>query len=291
MRMNRGNQNLSETRIDMPDSNDEKQKILPKPIHKKEQKGQKKMRLEFEKTASLLNGDKLKNEYQLSDKSNNNDHTAISMEGLEESEKEESRPKFFGVRNYLHAFYETVNIKNPQLYEDIPDESETPEEPQKENRTCKLIWKIGITAGLIIVSIGLILILIGFITPLHPSVAEKNEEFLVIDKSATTFNDYMRMCRLVGVGMFIVGFSLFLAVVLLALCWNFDDGKNESEDEDSENVCLTFNPENTYQKGSDEKIPVTEELTTVQIKREKEDVVVTNSGLCAPSTLQIKTEK
>ncbi|GFT82987.1 hypothetical protein NPIL_358251 [Nephila pilipes] len=288
--MNRGNQN-PDTRIDMPDSSDEKQKILPKPIYKKEKTGRKKMRLEFEKTAALLNKDKLKNECKLSDKSNNNDHTAISMEGLEECEKEESRPKFFGVRNYLHTFYETVNIKNPQLYEDIPDESETTNEPQKENRSCRLGWKIGITIGLIIVSIGLILILIGFVSPLHQSVAEKNEEFLVIDKSASTFNDYMRMCRLVGVGMFIFGFSLFLAVILLALCWNLDDENNECEDEESENVCLTFNPESTYQKGSDEKIPVTEELTTVQVKREKEDVVVTSSGLCAPSTLQIKTEK
>ncbi|CAL1276365.1 unnamed protein product [Larinioides sclopetarius] len=286
--MNRGRTN-QETHIDVPIRNDEKQKILPKSIYKKEKTGRKKMRLEFEKTAKLLTGEKnLKNECKISDKSNNNDHAVIPMDGLDDFPNEESRPKFFGVKNYLHTFYESVNLKNPQLYEDIPDESEANNQPFKDNKNCKFYWKVGMFFALGVVVVGLLLIIIGFVTPLHASVAEKNEEFYVIDKSATALNDYMRVCRLVGGGMFIVGFSLFLAVVLLALCWNLNEDNNESDDDESDNLCLSFNTENTYQKGPDDKIPATEELTTVQVKREKEDVVVTTNGLCTPSTLQMK---
>lgn len=280
----------------MEERNDEKKQILPKMFHKKEKAGRKKMRLEFEQTASLLGDKKNRHDYKGHDKANNNDHTVVPLEAMdEEPQQEEPRQKFFGVKNYLHNFYESVSIKNPQLYEDIPDESAA-NPPFKETKNCRLCWKVGIAIGLTMAFVGLVLILVGFVTPLHSAIAAKNEEFLIIDRSATIFNDYMRMCRLVGIGLFLTGFCLFLAVVLFALCWNIDENNGEPEDEESssDNFCLTLHTETTYQKAEDKKIPVTEELATVQPKREKEEeVIVTKSGLITPppAVLQIKSEK
>lgn len=167
----------------------------------------------------------------------------------------------------------------------------------KETKNCRLCWKVGIAIGLTTAFIGLILILVGFVTPLHSTVKAKNEEFLIIDRSATIFNDYMRMCRLVGIGMFLTGFCLFLAVVLFALCWNIDESNGETEDDSSssDNFCLTLQSEASYQKNEEDKmVPSTEQVAAVQPERyAEEEVIVTKDGLITapPAVLQIKSEK
>ncbi|KAF8784978.1 hypothetical protein HNY73_010581 [Argiope bruennichi] len=282
--MNRVRNNQEDSNINVPITKEEKQKILQKSLYKKDITDRMKMKLD---SAKLLGEKNLKNEI-LSDKSNNNDSAVIPMNGMDEFNNEEARPKFFGVRNYLHTFYETINLRNPQMYEDIPDESDTNNDDKKFNPNCKFYWKVGIYLALVIVIVGLILILIGFVTPLHTSGKNKQEEFLVIDKSSTTLNDYMGICRLIGIGMFIVGFSLFLAVVLLAVCFHSNEGNNDSEDEESENVCLSFNMENSYQKEPDESIPVTEESEAVQVIKDTDEAVVTSNGLRAPQNVPPK---
>ncbi|GIY03487.1 uncharacterized protein CDAR_622671 [Caerostris darwini] len=284
--MNRsGTNHIAEEQTNVPVPKDEKVKIFPKAFYKKEKSGHQKLKLEFKETAALLNAEQIKHEFKLSDKSNNNDQVAIPMEGIaDDIEKEEAPPKFFGVKNYLHTFYESYNFKNPQMYEDIPDDSE---QPPKENKSLKFYWKLSMSITLAVVAIGLILILIGFITPLHTSVAEeKNEEFLVIDKSDTTLNDYLRACRLIGVGMFVAGFASFLIAILVALYWNYVHGGTASDDEESDSLCLSYNPDNNYQQGIDQSIPIPETVVTAQIKNEEDDAVATGSGIVSPTPIK-----
>ncbi|GIY24096.1 uncharacterized protein CEXT_284851 [Caerostris extrusa] len=280
--MNRGGtDHIAEEQTNVPVAKDEKVKILPKALSKKEKSDHQKLKFKFKETACLLNSEHIKHEFKLSDKSNNNDQVAIPMEGIaDDIEKEEAPPKFFGVKNYLHTFYESYNFKNPQMYEDIPEDSE---QPPKENKSLKFYWKLSMSITLAVVVIGLILILIGFIATLHTSVADKkSEEFLIIDKSDTTLNDYLRACRLTGVGMFVSGFVSFLIAILVALYWNYVHGGTASDDEESDSLCLSYNPDN-YQQGTDQSVPIPENVVTAQIKREEDDVVATGPGIVSPT--------
>lgn len=48
-------------------------------------------------------------------------HECDELSGAESPVKQEPCQGFFGVKSYLHHFYEQVSVKNPQLYEEYEE--------------------------------------------------------------------------------------------------------------------------------------------------------------------------
>ena len=74
-------------------------------------------------------------------------------------------PDYFGVKSYLHNFYETATYKDPKIYED-DDDFRYLLNPNARRRRCPSVWlKICIWLGVNLVFFGAAGILIGYLVP------------------------------------------------------------------------------------------------------------------------------
>ncbi|XP_054708569.1 neurensin-1-like [Uloborus diversus] len=252
--------------------------------NKGEKKIKKKMRFEFK--SNLSSGVPDKNARCDGKPDTRRGETGVKSEMSEKSQmlsKDESCPEFFGVRSYLHNFYESVSIRNPQLYEDIYDDemiylNNTRKYARKDAVIC---WKFNMGLGAFALGLGVILILVGYLTPLHEGIKSHQEDYVIVDRDAAKFNYYIKVCRMMGLISFCGGGCIFSIALLVSFFFNMNYTEEE-EDDPLEPLCVTLDTEDVPQTPTDKKIPATEELTSVQPKREVEEVVMTNSGLCKP---------
>ncbi|GIY41081.1 uncharacterized protein CDAR_225111 [Caerostris darwini] len=190
---------------------------------------------------------------------------------------ERRNPEFFGVRSYVHTFYEAMAMDNPHAYE----ESYGYVLPSRKRRRQVLCWRLTLGAGVVTFLLGIIFISIGFFVPKKKEVIDIQEDIEIIDRAFLEFNKDLDVFKIVGMVLFSAG-GLVMAGVLIAvtLMW-----RNRSDDPlSSEEIPLT-GTEPRQDEGPktsmDVKVPATEEVTAVQPKRaDPEEVVMTNAGLC-----------
>ncbi|KFM66539.1 Neurensin-1, partial [Stegodyphus mimosarum] len=262
----------------------EKQKSIPSGEKKKVKNGRNKMKLDLKKkiNSTIPRGnskDETQSDYKTYEIGETN---AADSEKSQCDTKDEASSEFFGVRSYLHNFYESVSIRNPQLYEDIyEDDMLYLSQTRKQRKAALFCWKFNLAMGAFTLALGLFFILVGYITPLRQGIAGQQEGFLIIDRDAARFNYYIKLCRIMGLIVFCIGGCIFCFTMLLSVFFNI----HYSDDEDEtpvETFCVTLTAEDVPQSPTDKKIPATEELTSVQPKREVDEVVMTNAGLCKP---------
>ena len=152
----------------------------------------------------------------------------LSLEKVDEDQESSSHPpkssKFgcqnlssmFGVKSYLHHFYETHSYKDPDMYEEDDTYRYLLHPPMRRRKRCTSIWwKVFVWIGANFLVFGVIGVLVGYLVPQRPVIVGTiGQNIKIMDKQATPFNFNLDVCKLVGLILFCIG-GLTLTVALL----------------------------------------------------------------------------
>lgn len=136
-------------------------------------------------------------------------------EAEKDAEKQSPICSDFGVRSYLHHFYESMAVRNPHLYEELSRDEDFQYLIKPRRRRCGSIWwKVGMWSGVNLVAFGLVAILVGYLVPQRPEVTYHQGHYDAVSKNAVRYNSNLDICKLVGLIVFCVG-GCVLAISLL----------------------------------------------------------------------------
>ncbi|XP_048761503.1 neurensin-1-like [Ostrea edulis] len=124
-------------------------------------------------------------------------------------------PYYFGVKSYLHNFYDSATYKDPSIYED--DDDRYLLNPHARRRRCRPIWlKVCIWIGVNLLVLGVLAILAGYFIPTKSIIRKGDNQDNVgyVDEEAVKFNTTLDLLKLVGLILFCVG-GILLAVALM----------------------------------------------------------------------------
>ncbi len=212
-----------------------------------------------------------------------------SLDKVEEDEEKDrswhdkvkySCPDFsFGVRSYLHHFYDTHFYKDPDLYEQDGDDLRYLLHPNPRRRRCTSIWwKVFVWIGANFLIFGIIGVLIGYLVPQRPLIVGSiGDNIEIVDREAISFNFNLDVCKLVGLILFCVG-GLTLTVALLFpsfLHQYCDDDRRDSSFKVSASPSDEKQP---LRSPLEMSIPYSSQVTSVQPSR-KDESLVTQEGL------------
>ncbi|KAJ8013356.1 hypothetical protein DPEC_G00052410 [Dallia pectoralis] len=112
----------------------------------------------------------------------------------------------YGVRSYLHQFYEECTASIWERDEDFQIQ-------RSPSRWSSVLWKVCLALGALILVTGLVVLATGYATtPKMEAFGE--DELLFVDSHAVRFNQALDACKLTGAVLFCVG-GILLAVGLL----------------------------------------------------------------------------
>jgi len=185
---------------------------------------------------------------------------------------------FFGVKSYLHNFYEHVSVKNPQLYEEY-EEYKYLIAPKEKRRTL-FFWRFIFWTGFILLVFGSVVLMAGYLVPKMNIDVGYQEEMRIIDRAAYMFNQNLEWCKIIGLAIFCVGGTLLSASLLLPSLVGLSCIDDEYNDETTPFKLRIADDDDCDEilNEKKDKIPATEELKSVQPKREDE-MIITHSGL------------
>ncbi|XP_050402177.1 neurensin-1 [Patella vulgata] len=137
-------------------------------------------------------------------------------EGKESEKRKRSCPLNFGVKSYLHNFYESHAFKDPLVYEDDDDFRYLLHSNPKRRRCPPIWWKIFLWVGVNLLLFGVIGILVGYLVPPknHLEKIDEDNDIAYVDRNAEAYNTTLDMCKLIGLILFCVG-GMTLALSLL----------------------------------------------------------------------------
>lgn len=146
------------------------------------------------------------------------DGSSSSSGAAQGTKRKRSCPVYFGVRSYLHHFYDSSSsYKDPNVYEEDGDDLYLLRPNPRRRRRCPPIWwKIFMWVGVNLLLFGVVGILVGYLVPPKTVVVGQNKpkELWYIDTSAKSYNAALDMCKLIGLILFCVG-GVTLAMSLL----------------------------------------------------------------------------
>ncbi|NXN57318.1 NRSN2 protein, partial [Rynchops niger] len=99
--------------------------------------------------------------------------------------------KWYGVRSYLHLFYEDCTGASPDGDRDGSS---------SHGAWAPLIWKASLSTGTLFLLVGAVALATGsMVPPKLEGIGE--EEFVVLDVQAVRYNHALGTCRLVGLAL------------------------------------------------------------------------------------------
>lgn len=198
------------------------------------------------------------------------------------SQKSSRCPEFFGVKSYVHTFYEAMAMDSPQAYENTGYSSINPIPLRKRRRNNCL--KITVWLGVVFLVVGFVALLVGFLVTKRNAMADVQEGIAVINQDDLSFNRNIDACKIAGIVIFCTGGIITTAMLLLHLLFI---RRQRTEDDNLNQVIRVVNEEEEEEEERppktpmEAKVPVTEEIASVQPRRSHpEEVVMTNAGLC-----------
>uniref|UniRef100_A0A672HXC7 Neurensin 1 n=1 Tax=Salarias fasciatus TaxID=181472 RepID=A0A672HXC7_SALFA len=114
----------------------------------------------------------------------------------------------YGVRSYLHQFYEECTASIWERDEDFQIQ-------RSPSRWSSLLWKVCLAFGALIMLAGLIVVLVGYATPTRIE-AFGEDDLLFVDSHAVSFNRALDVCKLTGAVLFCVGGTSMAVGLLLS---------------------------------------------------------------------------
>ncbi|CAM4524827.1 unnamed protein product [Caretta caretta] len=114
----------------------------------------------------------------------------------------------YGVRSYLHQFYEDCTASMWERENDFQIQ-------RSPSRWRSAFWKVGLISGVVFMLIGLTVLVVGFLVP--PKIeALEEEDFVVVDNHAIQFNGALDICKLAGAILFCIGGTTMAACLLMS---------------------------------------------------------------------------
>ena len=199
-----------------------------------------------------------------------------------EKEKADSQQKktcsdYFGVKSYLHDFYDTRVYKDPEVYEDEDDFRYLLNPRIGRGRRCTSIWwKVFVWIGANFLIFGIIGVLVGYLVPQRPIFAGTYDDKLeILDNQAVAFNFNLDVCKLVGLILFCIG-GLTLAAALLfpSFLYHYCD-----DDRREESFKIHVGETEPLKSPVEMVIPASSKVTEVQPLRKNQEAVVTREGM------------
>ncbi|ELU10373.1 hypothetical protein CAPTEDRAFT_183585 [Capitella teleta] len=198
-------------------------------------------------------------------------------EDLEKEKSEQRCTDYFGVRSYLHDFYDTHVYKDPAVYEEEDDFRYLLNPRLGRGRRCTSIWwKVFVWIGANFLIFGIIGVLVGYLVPQRPIFAGAYDNNLeILDNQAIAFNFNLDVCKLVGLILFCIG-GLTLAAALLfpSFLYHYceDDRKEDS-------IRIHVGEKDPLKSPVEMVVPTCSTVTEVQPVRKNLESVVTREGM------------
>ena len=194
---------------------------------------------------------------------------------------------YFGVRSYLHNFYETRAYKDPDVYEEDDYAYLLNPRGTRRRRCTSIWWKVFVWIGANFLIFGIIGVLVGYMVPQRPiivgSYEDSSQNVEIIDRGAISFNFNLDVCKLVGLILFCIGgLTLTVALLFPSFLYQYCDEERRGGDGsfkvsmmDSEAAPLPV------KSPLEMSIPSTSNIKSVQPERKTEESLVTNEGMVA----------
>lgn len=182
-------------------------------------------------------------------------------------------PDYFGVKSYLHNFYDTTGYKDPSVYED-EDDFRFLLYPHSRRRRCRSVWwKVFVWIGANMLLFGIIGILVGYLVPQKTIIktVEERNDVAYINRGAMTFNTTLDLCKLIGVILFCLGgVTLAMALIFPSFMTNYCD-----DDVTEDPIKITVKDEEKMPLSPMEMtIPATSNVKGVQPLRKVAEAIV-----------------
>ncbi|XP_064626298.1 neurensin-1-like [Lineus longissimus] len=207
------------------------------------------------------------------------------LERVDEVERQDSTaektgcPDYFGVRSYLHQFYErTSSFKDPKIYEEEEDFRYLLNPGARKRRCTSIWWKIFVWIGANLLVFGIIGILVSFLIPQKVTSHPAGDNIQKVDKAAIYFNYNLDICKLVSLIVFCVGgVTLTISLLFPSFLHHYCDYETKKGDEEFK-VSLT-DPDPTKSPAMS-SIPATTKLKNIQpgSKNEREHLLPQGSA-------------
>jgi len=198
------------------------------------------------------------------------------------AEKKSGCPTFYGVRSYLHNFYEEqdVGAKDPSLFESH-DEYALLLRPRPERRTlCRpLIWKICVWIGVNLLVFGIVGIFVSYLVP-QKVVYKEYAQHIVLNRVAQRHNANLELVKLVGLMLFCVGGAITVVALLVpTLMWRHCQDYTD----EGLRVRIAREPKASDSGAQISIAPggqlISTKMNSVQPDRRQEESLITQTGL------------
>ncbi|XP_025904267.1 neurensin-1 [Nothoprocta perdicaria] len=164
----------------------------------------------------------------------------------------------YGVRSYLHQFYEDCTASIWEHEDDFQIQ-------RSPSRWSSASWKVGLISGTIFMLIGLAVLVVGFLVP--PKIEALGEnDFVVVDHRAMQFNRSLDVCKLAGAVLFCLGgTAVAMCLLVSAFAKSYSKEEKYLQQRFKERIAdlkAHANPVTKAPAPGESKIPVT--LSRVQ---------------------------
>ncbi|KAJ8268318.1 hypothetical protein COCON_G00134900 [Conger conger] len=125
----------------------------------------------------------------------------------------------YGVRSYLHHFYEECTASIWERHEDFQIQ-------RSPSRWSSVLWKVSLALGMLILTSGLVALTVGYTVP-SKIEAFGEGEMVFVDNQAVHFNQGLHLSKLAGAALFCAG-GVLMAVGLLLSAFSRGSSKEEA---------------------------------------------------------------